>query len=301
MARWQYKKTTEPVPQTTFNETVAMDKWFMPTSQPVFKKVYVGVSTAARAAIITQEPQPLLDKWFSLTQQPLFSKQNISFTFPNYFYDPKSFLVVQVVTSDMWNNVAPPPIFRQPNLTYTYPNFFSDPTDFLTGEQVSMDKWFMLPSQPILRQRQLRIVGDARLTLYGPEEPHLGSWWEPTQIPQMHAPNWFYAYQFSTLVKDFPIETVTLDKFMYPIVQPVIVKQNFNFTYPAYFYDPATYLLIETMTMDKWFMATQQPVMVPKNFNQLYPLYFVDPTAMQAPPQKAIKRGRGLLTLGAGR
>jgi len=168
-------------------ENVTLDKWYI-SPAPVprrswrFQERFYQVDPFS----LTRGESITIDKWFRPASQPTFKKSDLRWTYPTFFPDAQLHEVpgIEIVTLDKWY-VAPEPV---PIKAWRFQERFYqiDPLQLTRSESITIDKWFSPASGPIrIPPFPLRTgILTADLKPIVTDNVTLDKWFIPSSIPR---------------------------------------------------------------------------------------------------------------------
>lgn len=199
--RWQYQSRAEPV-LVPSAETITLDKWYRPASEPV--RAAVGIATAVLATIGMVEPAGAFDEiigyqWQQPTSQPVLVAPRPVDEGGSFFgsLDP-------IIPSFGWYEPASEPVRTARFLVGGLSVQNIDPIS--TSETITLDKWYQPASEPVRVVPRALDVGWFAWHTDTPDPPEL-SWFQPASEPVRLIPRaldvgWF---AWNTTTPDPPV------------------------------------------------------------------------------------------------
>jgi hypothetical protein len=215
---------------------ILLSDWFNQTSQPRIVKFPQLLGGETRTEVVAPAQEDItVDKWFQPVSQPFFSKKRQYFGITAFTDVPRTILL-----SDWFAEIKQPRIIRRPQL--------------LGGEArteivVELNKWFAPTQQPLILRRRVTLSGATILDV--PRTVLLTDWFAEIRQPyfskkrQLLGGETRFEIPRDILLTDWFVPTVE-------IIRRAMRQQNDS----AYvLYVPAP----ETITLDKWFAPIVQP------------------------------------------
>lgn len=212
MPRIQFPVLFQPIVTGAAPETITLDKWFAPPSQPVRPNRRPQPDSSAYVLSTTPETVTA-DRWAQPPSQP--TRQPVRRPLDQPVGPLAPLAAPEVVTLDKW--FAPP---TQPVGPKPRPQPNSSAYVLSTSPAtVPADRWAQPPSQPVLPKPRQLPSGSAFVLGTSPTAVSVDQWLIPLSQPVAAKPRQLLTYQVgpqSTLA-----ETITADKWLPQTNQPI--------------------------------------------------------------------------------
>jgi hypothetical protein len=219
----QYKQKVDVI--STAGETIGLEKWYAPTSQPTYKRAL----------------------------HPSYST-----TF--YTVDPYALTVQPPISIGTWAYLPMLPT-RRTDQRNAYPSTVVDPYILTQKEDIKVNKWFAPPSQPTYRKMlpasQQTVFSISPYALTQAESVSADKWFYQPQIPvrtkyYRDAPQTFVSVVVTT-------ETITPDKWFAEASRPTLRKELKSALHQPFTTDSYGQTQPEVTSLDKWFAEASRP------------------------------------------
>lgn len=284
------------------SEVVTIDKWWQPTSQPIYlKRCPVLDQDVTDSRLLTQQESVSISKWGQPAPE-VARRRRYGVNSGSAFVG----LISETVTLDKWFSPASQPLFQPSRIPSLVPEPAFVQVVAAGAEVVTLDKWWHEqpdPVRPPYPYDLFTVPGhqQAFATLHGAYSPMYADYPSQSQKP---FPAHIYGVAAS-FIPVVPTEVVLADKWLpdYPVwlthayvqpasgaVMPVSTAQEsvsidkFKATYPdsiarvspssaliasGVVRVPGTIFSGEIILLDKWFAPASQPTYLPKRSAQL--------------------------------
>lgn len=242
--------------QDSWAETVTEDRWHQPQSQPwPGKRVLATAYQQALSWNTSFAPEAVsADRFVQPTEQPVRVKRSLHAASQPYFFWNSS-VQPEAVFEGSWHELISQPVQTKKSL------HASNQKDVFWNtspqpEETSSDRWMQPISQPYPYTRALSAANQQPLfyTTFVPPNVNVFGWDSNNPQPTLRAGGLSASNQqaiaWNTSIDP---ETVSADKFVQPISQPV------RPVFRAAVYLPQSYTPITTEASLEWFVASSQP------------------------------------------
>lgn len=262
---YQYDSIVTPI--STAKESVHVDAWMQPPTQPqrnwAIRTAAFAVVLAAASGMASMDPKVLtqkeavsVDKWAQPTNQPVRTPVQPQ-RYSQFTIDPKLLTQKEAVFIDKFEATYPDHLDRQyPLATYAFVSSLQRVA--AAGETVTIDKWWQPASIPTVLPRSIAQTASSGhnefpvvLYHYQPRSYYADSISRKFPEAVYAASSWIDPKLFTQA------ESVSIDRWGQPTNQPTRLLARASLGW--YVTDIKTPTVSETVTLDKWFQAASLP------------------------------------------
>ena len=249
-------------------ETVTLDKWVSPWSEPARTRQLAAAQQQAVAAPLFISETITVDKWFAPWREPVRAKPGLSTSLQQFYTSGiEDTLEPGATYESPWHYPWSEPVRQKPGLLAALqPDRTVSPIQPI--ENITPDKWFAPWREPVREKPGLRtslqpffafVLDPSTEITQGYESRWHYPWSEPVRVRQLAT-----AQQQSVAQGEPSFEVITADKWVYPWSEPVRQKPGLlaalqHFTAQTVL-DPDTQ--ITQNYESKWHYAWSEPVRV---------------------------------------
>lgn len=219
-------------------ETITLDKWFAPLSEPVRSKP--ALRTGSQLTTVTDTDPIVSFSWFASLNEPKRNKPALLPASQQFFW-----ISTDPVVSFGWHNWFNEPVRVKASLRFGNQQFFGTDTDPIVSFS-----WFANLGEPVRLKPGLRAGQQQDLSI-APTQPQVeviyeDKWHFPWSEPTRRKP-WTAFQSTDATPINFTVETITVDKWFAWLTEPVRSKPSLRTAlHPAYqapVLDPETQII----------------------------------------------------------